>query len=154
MSHRPIRTLAVLAVMPLVAGCDWGAPPTCSDGAMVEAIEAFVQAGPEGATMPLAEITDFEWDQMYGFSGLASSDQVEMVLGQELVRNSETNRAYSDGALLVFLRGAEILCQDMIYPPLWPYLNGAEEAYEPQDTILTVVSGDPGPYRAFELGRR
>lgn len=154
MSHRPIGTLAALAVVPLLAACDRGAPPTCSDGGMVEAIEAFVQAGPEGARTPLDDITDFEWDQVHAFSGLAYSDEVERVVGLEFEHNSDTDSLLENAKLLVFVLEDEITCQAMVWVPLFPVTQETPQELVADEAVLTILSEDPGPYHAFELGRR
>lgn len=147
--RKPAAALAFCAI--LIAG--WsvsGAGPSGEETAMLDKITEFTKAGPKGAQLRLADITDFEWDTVQGFSGSTSLDVYKAMFGESYQLSDEIVSQMSDDSVhLVFGYEGEIVRELVISPPVW--LHGATPDFHGPDSTLTVISEDPGPYTALEL---
>ncbi|WBU57173.1 hypothetical protein [Paracoccus sediminicola] len=119
--------------------------------AMIDRIAEFAAAGPNGAALNLAEVTDFDWDQVYGFSATMPPEMLEQALGAayrpELAKLRES--WYEDDALLVFTRDDEIVEQVAFTSE--PRLVGTDARAYGTDAALVVHTKDPGPYVSVRL---
>lgn len=121
------------------------------DSEMLKQISEFTEAGPNGATLTLADITDFEWDTVYSFRASTSRFFYDKAFGESYRMSDESRTELTDDSvLLAFSLNGEVVREVVISPPLW--LTGVEPVPHGKDTALTVISEDPGPYTALELG--
>jgi hypothetical protein len=71
--------------------------PVAPDAALTAALERLVAADPEEA--PLAQLTDWTWDELYVFEEAARSSDIEAAVGEPIL----TEDYLGDRTLLVFL---------------------------------------------------
>ncbi|RMC34931.1 hypothetical protein [Paracoccus alkanivorans] len=147
--RKPAAALTLCAI--LFAG--WsvsGAGQSEDETAMLDKITEFTEAGPKGAQLRLADITDFEWDTVQGFPASTSLDVYKAMFGESYRLSDETtSQMTDDSVLLVFGYEGEVVEELVISPPVW--VHGAKPDFLGPDATLTVISDDPGPYTALEL---
>lgn len=126
---------------------------------MVEAVHAFASAGPQGATMPLDEATDFAWDRVYGFNGAVPDDLIARAIGGAFALDDRLKSELgSDSTIVVFTRDGEVVRQAAFGPlsptaPVWFRTPEDRGGYTPDEAVLTALSEEPGPHSAVQLSR-
>ena len=148
-----MKTIAITALCATLLGSAALAGNDMDDATLQDAIARFTAAGPQGAQLRLMDVTDFEWDTVRTYHGVTSIELYRFHLGADFRLSDESvQQLMDDSAVLIFLRGDEIVEEVVINPPVWflgKHLDGS--AREPDDAILTVISEDPGPYSAVQF---
>ncbi len=123
---------------------------TGTDTAMLDEIQAFTAAGPSGARLKLADVTDFEWDTVYGFAPNMPIQMYRSRLGDDYKMGPLGETLTDDTSVLVFTKAGAIMAQVPVGPPV--FIIGLDAEPHGTDAVLTVTNEDPGPYSALNLG--
>ena len=102
--------------------------------------------------MRLDDATGFAWARVHGFAASASLGVMRRALGPDSrPGDAIARRLTPDSTLLVFIEDGEIVRQAVVGPPVLVVgLTG--EGHAPDDAVLSVQTGDPGPCSALRLG--
>jgi hypothetical protein len=102
------RSLLAVALAAMAAGC--GPFFDGIGGSSEEIADAVDEAGASNKPFRLANVTDFEWDRFYAFSGYTSPRQIDRALGFHWGDAKHSDFVKSDGgSLLVFVRDGEVV---------------------------------------------
>ncbi|SMO45735.1 hypothetical protein [Paracoccus laeviglucosivorans] len=117
---------------------------------MEDRIAAFLAKGPQGARLPLTEITDFDWDSVRPFYGAVARETFQQVLGDTAWLDDPAIADAGDEAVrLVFLKDGKVVGTAVATPPVW--LLEVKEEPMGRDAALVVTTPDPGPYYHMTL---
>lgn len=128
----------------LLLGCAAGPPPYVKASPTHDALEAFAQAGPQGAKAPLSTMTPFEWDAVHAFPTGSKWSGIHEQTG--LDASSRRDERYGEpGPLLVFLSGDEIVKVLAVNPPLQLGVDGIDRFGVDEAQVL-ALSKPPAPH--------
>lgn len=118
--------------------------PYDTDSAIMVKLEAFAKSGPHDATLPLAEATPFDWDDVFFFLEGTKKAEINRVVGLRVFKD-EDSRIYEPGPLLVFTAGNKIVHAAIVMPPVH-MAEPDRYRYSRQEAVLRATTRDPGPY--------
>lgn len=145
-----IMALPLALALPIFGGVGGSHAQEQQMDDMQHKIESFAKAGPEGARLPLSEITDFEWDQVWGFNAALPIEVFRHRLGDDYTMSEESQRKLSDDSgILVFTLNGEVVGEITTTPPV--HFSGLKGDSFGADAGLTVATPDPGPYSLLRL---
>jgi hypothetical protein len=108
-----------------------------------EKLSVFSKQGPQGATMPLDDVTSFQWDEVHVFPGGSSGEVINKHVGQSIFDQSGY---YAERwTLMVFTDQDRVVHALSFVPPLF-FNTGRKFTYSRDEAIVAAHSKDPGPY--------
>jgi hypothetical protein len=128
----------------LVTGCSGGEGlPYVFSSEVSEKLSLFSKQGPQGATMPLSDVTSFKWDEVHIFPVSSSGKVINKNVGQKMF---DDDAYYGErGTLMVFTEHDKIVHALSFVAPL--YFNmGNKFTYSHHQAIVVAHTKDPGPY--------
>lgn len=127
----------------LVFGCA-SSPPYTTASPTHESLVAFSQQGPQGARLPLSEMTPFAWDAVYVYPTGSKWQTINEETGLD-VSGRRDKRYGEPGPLLVFTSGGAVVEALAVTPPLQVGLDRAARLGAGEATVL-ALSKPPAPH--------
>jgi len=148
--HRLTAVMLLLlagVAVPACGGTSGDRRPYTYDTPLLQRLEAFRKAGPNGATRRLDALTSFDWDTVHIFGEGTSYEDIDRTVGFDLF-GREGRYGDNDGTLLIFTKDGRLASAQALVPPV--RVGARATTFARGRAALRAVTPDPGPY-AFEL---
>ncbi len=114
-----------------------------SHSPLIEAMRKLSNAGPQGATWKLADITSFAWDRVHYFPEGARMEDIRSATHSTLF-GDRTGRLMDRGPLLVFVHDGRVVQALLVLPPL--HLSSHGSVFRSDGATLRAHSKPPAPH--------